>query len=145
MLVFTERIRLPRPTGPRVAAAPPPLDLSRDWSVKFGPDQAPVKRETLRSWTEDDATRHFSGVATYEKTVRVPEAMLAAGLRLELDFGAVKPTAAPATGRLQALVEAPVRDAAVVYVNGRRGQRLVSALPARRHWSAPAGREPDQG
>ena len=121
VLVFTQRTLPPRPAGPKGAAAPPtPLDVSRDWSVSFGPDQAPVQRETLHSWTEDDATRHFSGVATYEKTVRVPESMLATGLRLELDFGAVKATSAPATGRMQAVVEVPVREAAIVYVNGRR-------------------------
>jgi hypothetical protein len=121
VLVFTQRTLPPQPAGPSVALAlPPPLDLSRDWSVSFGPDQAPVKMNTLRSWTEDDATRHFSGVATYEKTVRVDEAWLVTGLRLELDFGKVKATTAPATGRMQALVEGPVREAAVVYINGRR-------------------------
>ena len=99
---------------------PPPLDLSRDWSVTFSRDQPPVTREALRSWTEDASTRHFSGVATYEKQVQLPEGMLAPGLRIEIDFGVVKAVPAPPLGRMQALVEAPVREAAVVYVNGRR-------------------------
>ena len=64
-------------------------------------DQPPVTMQTLHSWTEDGPTRHFSGVATYEKLVQVPEAMLAAGLRIELDFLArsrPSPRTAPLSG-----------------------------------------------
>jgi len=41
-------------------------------------------------------------------------------LRLWLDFGETRPTTAPAGARQQALLETPVREAAVVYVNGER-------------------------
>jgi hypothetical protein len=63
-------------------------------------------------------------VATYEKRIDVPEAMRAPGLRLVLDFGPTRPTAPSPTGRMQALVDPPVREAAVVYVNDRRAGSL---------------------
>jgi hypothetical protein len=120
VLVFTRRNLPARPAPASVPVGPPALDLSRDWSVSFAPDRPPVTLEALRSWTEDGSTRHFSGVATYEKRVQLPEAMLAPGLRIAIDFGIEKAIPAPPQGRMQALVEAPVREAAVVYVNGRR-------------------------
>jgi hypothetical protein len=100
---------------------PPPLDISAGWRVTFGPTGTPLKWDTLRSWTDDEATRFFSGVASYEKTVEVPAAMLRGGQSVQLDLGA--PKAIEVGGpraRVQAWVDAPVRDAAVVYVNGQR-------------------------
>ena len=78
--------------------------------------------DPLQSWTENEATRNFSGVATYEKSVAVPAAMLASGHGVQLNFGEAKPVTIGGRGgqRMQARVEAPVREAAVVYVNGRR-------------------------
>ena len=83
--------------------------------------------EMLHSWTEDESTRFFSGVATYRKTVSVPAAMLAEGLRVHLDLGETAPQAA---GRMRwgfgggsgmrANYNAAVREAAIVYVNDRR-------------------------
>jgi hypothetical protein len=116
LLVFTRRT-LPRPGA--VGSHTASIDLSSGWRVTFGPDSKPVQMDTLRSWTEDEETLYFSGLATYEKDVTVAESMLRSGWTLRLDFGEGKP--APQAGpRLQALLDAPVRDAAVVYVNGRR-------------------------
>jgi hypothetical protein len=77
--------------------------------------------EHLRSWTVDENTRYFSGLATYEKDVVVPESMLQEGLRVEVDFGEGKPIPPePLKAGMQAWLDAPVREAAVVYVNDRR-------------------------
>jgi hypothetical protein len=47
------------------------IDLSRDWRVTFhaasGSSPAPATLETLRSWTESEPTRYFSGTAEYER------------------------------------------------------------------------------
>ena len=146
-LVFSSRqLTVPAALG-FTGAAPAPLDLSTGWNVTFGPGSKPVAMDRLRSWTEDEATRGFSGVATYEKTVDVPEGMLKDGLALEMDFGkshagrdrggrqpaqpdgapAGPPPAAGGRGRRGGAggaafesFEAPVREAAVVYVNGAR-------------------------
>ena len=75
----------------------------------------------LRSWTDEEETRYFSGVATYEKDVDIKENMLQPGLALRLDFG--EGTAIPQLNLragMQAWLDGPVREAAVVYVNGQR-------------------------
>jgi hypothetical protein len=104
----------------------PPIDISSGWTVTFGPQGQPMPMDRLRSWIDDDATRDFSGVATYERTVSVPATALRAGSggesRLVLDFGEPTPIAVsrePNT-RMQAWIDAPVREAAVVFVNDRR-------------------------
>ena len=118
VLVFAKGVPdAPAARPPRRLAAP--LDLSQGWTVAFGSDRAPVVMEALRSWTDDPATRYFSGVATYERTVDVPEGMLEGGSAVSLDLG--EATALEPQGvRFQAWLDGPVREAAVVYVNGHR-------------------------
>ncbi len=122
VLVFTKRKLPAEKPAAAMAALPPAVDVSSGWSVAFGKDAKPVTMEKLQSWTESEVTRNFSGVATYEKSVAVPAAMLKGGLGVQLNFGETKPMTPGGRGgqRMQALVEAPVREAAVVYVNGKR-------------------------
>jgi hypothetical protein len=96
------------------------LDLSQDWNVRFAAAAAPVPMPRLRSWTEEQSTKHFSGVAVYERSFTVSEPL--PGGRVLLSFGPTRPTAPPAGrgARQQALLEAPVREAAVIYLNDRR-------------------------
>ena len=124
VLVFTKRA-LPRPAAQSATEggppAAPPLDLSAGWRVSFGADGPAFTLERLGSWTESEETRYFSGTATYEKAVTVPDEMLGRGLRVRLDFGEGKPLPAqPLRSGMQAWLDAPVREAAVVYVNERR-------------------------
>jgi hypothetical protein len=105
----------------RTPAAVPPLDLSRDWTVTVGAGRAAETWPALKSWTDDEATRYYSGVAVYEKTVDVPPVMLKPGLSVTLDLGAPTPLAVGGPrARFQAWLEPPVREAAVVFVNGER-------------------------
>ena len=111
------------PPAPVMTIPRPALDLSTDWQVTFGEKEAPVKMGTLRSWTDDENTRYYSGAATYEKTFVVPDNLLRAGTRVKLDLGNAKPSPVVPSPRLnsfEAQVNAPVREAAVVTVNGRR-------------------------
>ncbi len=119
-LVFTKR------TAQEPAKAKSPemasLDLSKDWRVTFESTGISRTMEQPSSWIDDEATRHFSGVAVYEKTISLPDNMLKPGLTLKLDFGEGKaleeiPSRLPG---MQAWFEGPVREAAVVYVNGQR-------------------------
>ena len=113
-----DRSRLkPAPTGDDTIA----IDLGTGWRVSIGANAAPEAWDALRSWTDDARTRFFSGVATYEKQVDVPASMLARGQSVLLDFGTPRPV--PAGGpaaRVQAWLEAPVREAVVVTINGTR-------------------------
>jgi hypothetical protein len=97
------------------------LDLSEDWSVTFGSTGITRTMEQLSSWVDDEATRYFSGVAAYEKTISIPENMLRTGITLKLDFGEGKAlTEIPSRSNgMQAWFEGPVREAAVVYINGQ--------------------------
>jgi hypothetical protein len=89
--------------------------LSSDWKVAFGNGRTAEMRE-LKSWTDDEETRFFSGLATYEKTVDLPGAFVSSGGEIYLNFGAGKPAAQDRRGG--AAIESPVREAAEVYVNG---------------------------
>jgi hypothetical protein len=104
------------------ASEPASLDMSKGWHVTFGSAGVSKTMEHLSSWIDDATIKYFSGVAVYEKTVSVPESMLKPGMTQRLDFGEGKSPAETSSGSngMQARLEGPVREAAVVYVNGQR-------------------------
>lgn len=120
ILVFSRRaLAQPKSDGPSTIISE--INLSSGWEVAFGERGKPAMMDHLRSWTDDEGTRYFSGVATYEKDVDIKENMLQPGLALRLDFG--EGTAIPQLNLragMQAWLDGPVREAAVVYVNGQR-------------------------
>jgi hypothetical protein len=99
-------------------------DLSRGWDVRFEGLGETLRMDDLRSWTDREATRYYSGLATYERTFSLAEDALQADARIVLSLGEATPTSEePGTrwGRGSgAAVDAPVRESAVVTVNGRR-------------------------
>ncbi len=121
-LVFTKRTLPPEAAVPKIAAFPAPLDLSTDWTVRFGGEATPFKMEKLISWSDIPERRNFSGVATYEKTIFVIPGMLKEGLSQSFDFGkAVVPQAGAKEGMgYKTALDTPVRDAAVLYINDQR-------------------------
>jgi hypothetical protein len=98
------------------------LDISESWDVSFGESGVRGHWEQLRSWIDVPEIRHFSGVACYEKTLHLPDAWFEAGSSIRLELGEGEPVepfvAAPHS--IAALLDAPVREAAVVEVNGRK-------------------------
>ncbi|HKC65486.1 MAG TPA: glycosyl hydrolase, partial [Pyrinomonadaceae bacterium] len=120
VIAFTKRT-LQKPTVQNTGTLPSPIDLSNNWQVTFGQNGNSVLMDRLRSWTEAEETRYFSGTATYEKEVTVPESMLRTGLTVKLDFGEGKPIPVQQLkAGMQAWLDAPVREAAVVYINNAR-------------------------
>jgi hypothetical protein len=124
VLIFTKR-SLQRRRLVEASNTPPPLDLSTEWQVSFGANNERMQLDNLRSWTDDEKTRYFSGVATYEKTVVEPDSFLRNGLVVRLDFGPgrpieVEPPRPPSANAMRAAFEGPIREAAVVYVNDQR-------------------------
>ncbi len=109
-----------RATRTTTTNAPPPIDISTGWTVTFGSTGTPTLMDHLRSWTDDESTRDFSGVATYERTVALPANALSHGTSIRLDFGEARPLTRDPAARMQAWLDAPVRDAAVVFVNDQR-------------------------
>jgi hypothetical protein len=110
-------------TQPAPVAANPPasIDLSEDWSVQFGKDSPAVRMHKLRSWTDDAEHRNFSGVAVYSRKFSIEPAMLAGGGELWLTLGEPTPglSEPPSRNGFRADLTPPVREAALVYVNGR--------------------------
>ena len=119
VLVFTDK-RLgaaSKSYGPPVHLA----DLSHDWKVRFAGSTKEEDMPTLRSWTDQEQRRYFSGVATYTKEIDLSARQLK-GKRLLLDFGEATPvteTRKVASG-MRAMLESPVREEAVVTINGER-------------------------
>ncbi|MDL2356178.1 MAG: glycosyl hydrolase, partial [Pseudomonadota bacterium] len=111
--------------APKLAAARVLADLGRDWQVRFPGMAQPQAMPTLRSWTDDAATRHFSGEAVYSKDVVVNAAALQ-GARITLDFGPGTPLASTpkVPAGMRAMLDSPIREAAVVTVNGKRAGSL---------------------
>jgi hypothetical protein len=94
------------------------VDVSLDWKITIaGVTEA---MHTLHSWTDDPRWNAFSGQAIYEKTIRVT------GSRRPRFLGFGEGTPVPegserrAGSGMRAWLESPVREAAVVYVNGKR-------------------------
>jgi hypothetical protein len=120
VLVFSKEAA-PAPTA-ATGPVPPPAALNGKWTIAF-PNAQPVAIDALRSWTEDDAHKYFSGTAIYETAVTVLPALATTKRAVYLDFGAGTPVAVAehnSGAGMRAMLEGPVREAAVVYVNGKR-------------------------
>jgi hypothetical protein len=118
LLVFSKR-NLNTAETPLLAETTP-IDLSGDWRISVGSSPA-AQWDKLHSWTDDEANRYFSGVATYEKDVTIPAALVQNSSSLRLDFGSGVPlTPQSLRNGMQAWLDSPVREAAVVYINDVR-------------------------
>jgi hypothetical protein len=117
-LVYSSEPVANAPALPGVASGSS-TDLSTGWKVTLG--GASETMDKLHSWADDPQFKFFSGQATYEKSIDVPASM-ANGHELVLDFGEGTPLPVPArtSPGMHALMESPVHEAAVVYVNGEK-------------------------
>lgn len=83
-------------TGQRFRAlVPAPLLVAGPWSVRFqqgrgAPDRVELATLASLSRHADPRVRHFSGTATYERTIDVPAELLGQGRRVYLDLGRVE-------------------------------------------------------
>jgi hypothetical protein len=119
LLVFSRRSLSPLPTS-RVPKSSAAIDLTNGWRITFGREPS-VLAEKLTSWTDDERTRYFSGVAVYEKEWTLSQDFLKHNTAVRIDFGEPKAVAPQALRNgMQAWLEAPIREAAVVYINDRR-------------------------
>lgn len=97
-------------------------DLSSGWTLRFEGGSMSNVSDTMTSWTSDPKTRFYSGKAVYERTIEVDAANLSNSRQLILDFGEGKPVEADPKIKsgMRALLDGPVREAAVIFVNGQR-------------------------
>lgn len=94
--------------GPGVSGIPAPWEIPSGWTLKLDGKTAPLTR--LASWTDNPATRHFSGTGTYSADVELPASYLAPDMELRLDLGAVGDVAE---------VQINGQPAGVVWMRGR--------------------------
>lgn len=117
VVVFSDQAAL---TAQRPHASFEAIDLSHDWKVTLDQNGFSETMQTLHSWADDAEGRYYSGTATYVRTVDIPGAVAQAGDAV-LDFGEGRPVPREALHQAgtRTWLDAPVRDAALIYVNGK--------------------------
>ena len=106
-------------------------ELRSGWSVTFAGTTVSSAVELPHSWDKDATHGTFSGAASYRRTLQLPALFRSPGTRVFVDFGearAIERESLPG-GTLRgnsfaALVAAPIREAATLFVNGRRAGTL---------------------
>ena len=97
-------------------------DLSSGWQVHFAGSKPSQALDHLGSWTELAGKQFYSGEAVYTRSVSI-KAAPKPGVRICLDFGPGTPTVdnrRPGASGMRALLDPPIREAAIVFVNGQR-------------------------
>ena len=106
-------IALPQP-GDQIA------DLSAGWKVTFTGIHKTFPAELPADWTSDPATRFYSGEAVYEREFALSEVPGGAVfLQAEGGLPITMPDTVKGPG-MKAWYDPPVREAAIVFVNGHR-------------------------
>jgi glycosyl hydrolase family 106( putative alpha-L-rhamnosidase) len=121
LIFFSDQAAEAKPDAARREAVL--TDLSQKWKVTFGDTGITSALDRLHSWADDPTTQFFSGPATYEKDFEVSAGQLAPEAKLLLDFGKATPVplpSPPVRPNMRAYLDPPVRDAAEVYVDGKR-------------------------
>jgi hypothetical protein len=108
----------------QVIASPQPgaqiADLTTRWKVTFTGIHKTIPADVPADWTSDPATRFYSGEAVYEREFmlnKVPGG--AVFLQAEGGLPVTEPEAIKGPG-MRAWYDAPVRDAAILFINGHR-------------------------
>jgi hypothetical protein len=110
--------RQPLPNSPSKT-----IDLSTDWKVTFTSANQTVAMPKLHSWSEDPLFKYYSGSVDYSKSFDLSPHDLSSGTNAVLDFGQGMPLEEPNPPpqfSMKAYFEGPIREAAEVYVNGKR-------------------------
>ncbi len=118
VVVFTDHAALALKQQPRAQFSP--IDLSHGWKVTFDKMGATETMETLHSWADDETEKYYSGTATYERAVEVPDFVAHAGAVI-LSFGVGTPVERTQLHQagMRTWYDPPLREAALVYVNGK--------------------------
>ena len=115
------------PAAPRVVDEPL-ADLTSGWTIRFGPSASPAALPALTSWTDLPGRQFYSGEAIYSRSFKVDASQISSkDSTLFLDFGVGTPfedKRRPNASGMLALLDPPVREAATVFINGKRAGSL---------------------
>jgi hypothetical protein len=101
-------------------------DLSSEWQIKFADSTAIQPLAKLTSWTEVAGRQFYSGEADYTRTFSLKKTPKS-NAHVYLDFGDGTPTidTRPQNANgTHALLDPPIREAAIVVVNGKQAGAL---------------------
>jgi hypothetical protein len=120
MLVFADEPVAGAPALPGLANGAA-LDLSSDWNLTMAGHADPaIHMAKLHSWADDPAMKFYSGEINYRKIIDIPAVLLEKGLVLDFGEGTALPDPHRTGPGMRALMESPVREAAVVNINGQK-------------------------
>ena len=118
------------PSTPPLRAEHQLADLSASWQIQFPSNSQPQQLPNLTSWTTLLNHQFFSGEAIYTHTFTLDhdaDDALAKGNRILIAFGQGTPTTdnrPPNANGIHALLDPPIREAAIVEINGHRAASL---------------------
>jgi alpha-L-rhamnosidase len=108
---------------------PPPVAaqyLSRDWTITFnGPHAYVGNLDSFVSWTRMPDHQFFSGEAVYTRSFPVVQTGFHGVMILDFGLGrSIADDRPEGADGMHALLDPPVREAAIVYVNGKQAGAL---------------------
>lgn len=122
---------------PGTASATPPVSLQEEgapvvlsqWTAEFpgsaGSPHFASQKNASTAWTENPSTKFYSGEVRYETSVALTSAKAGEHLVLRFAEGQALPdTQTLGKNGIRAWYDAPIREAAVVFVNGKRAGSL---------------------
>ena len=101
-------------------------ELNTGWQIRFAGSESSQPLASLTSWTDLPGKDFFSGEADYTHSFNLNDAP-EPGSQIFLDFGLGTPTIdkrPPGANGTHALLDPPIREAAIIYVNGQRAGSL---------------------
>jgi hypothetical protein len=101
-------------------------DLYSGWKIKFTDGMPAQALDELKSWTEISEKKFYSGEAIYSHNVSLEHGPTP-NAQIFLDFGVGTPTIddrPPNAAGMSALLDPPIREAAIVFINGKRAGTL---------------------
>jgi hypothetical protein len=120
------------PTGKAALRNTTPIqlaDLSSGWQMHFAGSASALTVDHPLSWTELEGRKYYSGEAVYTRNYSIAQP-LPSDARVFLNFGEGTPTTdnrPPQAPGVHALLDPPIREAAIVFVNGKRAGSLWHA------------------
>jgi hypothetical protein len=102
------------------------MDLSQGWQIRFADSTQDQDLTSLASWPALPGRQYYSGEAIYTRSVSISQSSTK-DTQFLLDFGAGTPITdnrRPNASGMSALLDPPIREAAIVFVNGQRAGSL---------------------